>query len=115
MSHVHYQILVHLSECPDRSRSMTSLARLVDISPSRLSHAMSTLESRGWVSRCRDADNGRSVVARLTDVGFAALTEAAPGHVREVRRRVFDRLTSEQIDAMAAIAAVMAGPEPGPI
>ncbi|APU20877.1 MarR family winged helix-turn-helix transcriptional regulator [Actinoalloteichus sp. GBA129-24] len=113
MPHAYYQILVALSECEGRRTSMTNLAGKVGSSPSRLSHAVNRLGARGWVSRHRDQDNRRIVLASLTEQGFAALAAAAPGHVREVRRMIFDRLNPEQLDALAAVTAAMTA-EPGP-
>ena len=43
----------------------------------------------------------------LTDAGFAALADAAPGHVRAVRRYVFDRLSPEQVDQLRQIFATV--------
>ncbi len=34
----------------------------------------------------------------MTDEGFAALVDAAPGHVAAVRKFMIDRLTPEQIE-----------------
>ena len=39
----------------------------------------------------------------ITPAGRSAIELAAPGHVSSVRRLVIDRLTDEQIDALAAI------------
>jgi DNA-binding MarR family transcriptional regulator len=44
----------------------------------------------------------------LTDEGFAALAEAAKGHVEQVRTSVFDALTERQIDQLEQIATRIA-------
>ena len=46
--------------------------------------------------RTPDPADGRYTLATLTDQGQAKVTQAAPGHVREVRRLVFDPLTKTQ-------------------
>ena len=51
MPHAYYEILVRLSEAPDRTMRMTDLARLVRYSKTRLSEAVARLEARGWVAR----------------------------------------------------------------
>jgi DNA-binding MarR family transcriptional regulator len=48
------------------------------------------------VRRTPDPADGRYTLATLTDQGLAKVTEAAPGHVQEVRRLVFDPLTKTQ-------------------
>lgn len=92
----YYAILVTLSEAPDRRMRMSALADAVEGSQSRLSHAVSRLEDRGWVERRRCDSDGRGWYAILTDAGFEALQAAAPGHVECVRRIVFDVLTLQQ-------------------
>jgi DNA-binding MarR family transcriptional regulator len=97
MPHAYYMILAMLSESPGRALTMTELATIVHSSPSRLSHAVNRLEEAGWVRRSKDAEDRRTTIAELTDEGFAALEKAAPGHVAEVRRTLFDPLTREQM------------------
>lgn len=106
----YYQILAMLSEVPGRTLRMSDLAAITQSSQSRLSHAVARLENAGWVRRTRCPDDRRSTLATLTDDGFAVLAAAAPGHVAEVRTRLFDRLTPEQVCQLRDIChAVLAG------
>lgn len=107
----YYEILVRLSEAPGRLLRMSDLAERSLSSRSRISHAVNRLEQRGWVSRCASSDDGRGTVATLTDAGFAALAEAAPGHVTAVREQIFDRLTREQLRQLAEIGEAVLGPD----
>jgi len=99
----HYEILVMLSETPDRSRRMSELADATQSSRSRLSHAVARLEELGWVRRKTCATDRRGQLAVLTDDGFAALQAAAPMHVESVRRHLFDQLSGEQLLALRDI------------
>ncbi|MCW2889488.1 MAG: hypothetical protein QOE54_449 [Streptosporangiaceae bacterium] len=103
MPHAYYMILVMLSEADGRSLRMSDLSAMTNYSQSRLSHAAARLEERGWIRRERSPADKRGSVAVLTDAGFAALAEAAPGHVEEVRRRVFDPLTGDEAGRLHAI------------
>lgn len=116
ISHVYYQILAMLSQAPDEQLRMSELAALTATSPSRLSHAVATLEGRGWVTRCPAETDGRGQLTRLTPAGRAAIEQVAPGHVGEVRRLVFDRLTADEVDQLARIAGKLltAATSPGP-
>lgn len=96
MAHSHYAVLVTLSEAPDRTVRMGELARRLHFSSSRLAHAVTRMEARGWVTRERCADDRRGQLARLTDRGAEALRDAAPGHVALVRRIVFDPLDRDE-------------------
>ena len=103
--HAYYQILALLSDRPDRALRMTDLARLAGTTTSRLSHAVAALEQRGWVCRTSCPTDKRGQLARLTDAGLAVVEAAAPGHVDEVRRLVFDRLTPDEVAQLRTIAA----------
>ena len=104
LPHGYYEILVRLSEAPGRSLRMSELAVASQSSRSRLSHAVARLEERGWVRREVAAEDRRGQVAVLTDEGFAALAEAAPGHVEAVRSYLFDPLTEAQVAQLREIS-----------
>jgi len=99
----HYEILVMLSEAPNRARRMSELADATQSSRSRLSHAVSRLEELGWVKRETCATDRRGQLAVLTDDGFAALEAAAPMHVESVRRHFFDQLSPEELTQLREI------------
>jgi DNA-binding MarR family transcriptional regulator len=103
----YYEILVRLSEAPDHSLRMTQLAEASSSSKSRVSHAVARLEERGWVRRMDCPTDRRGQIAMLTDQGFAALSAAAPGHVEQVRRVLFDALSSEQLGQLDKISAAI--------
>lgn len=109
MPHAYYEILVVLSEAPDRSLRMSELAVKTRSSRSRLSHAVTKLEARGWVRRRDCDDDKRGQFADLTDEGFAALVSAAPGHVETVRTHLFDPLTPQQIEQLRQISDAITG------
>jgi DNA-binding MarR family transcriptional regulator len=98
-----YEILVMLSEAPDRSRRMSELADATQSSRSRLSHAVARLEELGWVRRETCATDRRGQLAVLTDEGFAALETAAPMHVESVRRHFFDQLSPDELTHLSEI------------
>jgi len=94
---VEYQVLAMLSESPERTMRMSSLAEVTNASLSRLSHLVQRLERRGLVRREPDPTDGRFTNAILTEEGFERLREAAPSHVAHVRSLVVDALTPEQL------------------
>jgi DNA-binding MarR family transcriptional regulator len=101
--HTYYEILVRLSEAPDRRLRMSDLADASESSRSRLSHAVARLVTTGWVSRESCPTDRRGAFATLTDAGFKALADAAPAHVESVRKHLFDRLTREQVIQLGEI------------
>lgn len=105
--HAYYEILVQLSEAPKRTLRMSELADRLTSSRSRLSHAVSRLEERGWICREPCADDKRGQLAILTDDGFAALATAAPGHVEAVRTYFLDPLASGDLETLGRISEAM--------
>lgn len=104
-----YEILVCLSEAPARSMRMSELADLVHQSRSRLTHTITRMERDGYIARCCAPDDGRGVNASLTDDGFALLEDAAPSHVRAVRRIFVDAVDPRDFAAIGrAMEAVLA-------
>jgi DNA-binding MarR family transcriptional regulator len=107
ISSAYYEILVQLSEAPDRRMRMSQLADRCLASRSRLSHAVSRLEERGWVAREVCVEDGRGQLAVLTEAGMTALREAAPVHVASVREHLFDQLSPAQIEAVRDIGETL--------
>src|SRR3954468_11013260 len=98
-----YYVLAMLSEAPARTLRMTELARQTNATLPRLSHVVTRLEARGLVERFPCPEDRRATNARLTEVGWAKVREAAPGHVANVRQHVGDALSAEQIDQLAEL------------
>ncbi|WP_328459832.1 MarR family transcriptional regulator [Actinoplanes sp. NBC_00393] len=103
ISHFEYGILAGLSESPDRTLRMSTLARFAEGSLARLSQAVSRLEKRGWVRRRPDPADGRYTLAELTDDGWDKVVATAPGHVEAARTLVFDPLTKAQVGQLREI------------
>jgi DNA-binding MarR family transcriptional regulator len=92
LSFIEYYVLAALSDQPDHTLRLSQLAALANSELSRLSHLITRMEKRGFVRRAPDPSDGRFTMATLTSSGLDHLVEAAPGHVAEVRRLIFDTL-----------------------
>ena len=103
LTHFEYFVVAMLSEAPDRTLRMTTLARRTNATLPRLSHVVQRLENRGLVERFPCPEDGRATNARLTDAGWAAVVDAAPGHVDTVRRLVLDPRTRPQLAQLQRI------------
>jgi len=98
-----YTVLAMLSEEAGRTLQMTALAAASFGSISRLSHAVSRFEKRGWVTKEAGEGSRRHNVVTLTDEGYEALAAAAPTHISEVRRLIFDPLTADEASSLSTI------------
>jgi DNA-binding MarR family transcriptional regulator len=97
MTHFDYLCLAMLSEESDWTSTMSALAARTNASLSRLSHVISKLEKRGWVSRCRSEVSRRVTMVTMSQEGYSRLVEAAPGHVETVRSLIYDGLSENDV------------------
>lgn len=104
MPHTYYEVLVALSEAPEYTLRMSDLATRSRFSRSRLSHAVSKLEAKGWVRRTSCPTDKRGALATLSAEGLAVLQASAPDHVEAVREALFDALSAQQIEELGEIA-----------
>lgn len=100
-----YDILVRLSESPDKCLRMSDLARKTLVSRSRLTHQIDRMERAGLVARRVCDDDGRGLLAVMTDEGWALLQAAAPAHVESVRRHLVDVLSDAEFQQLGAASA----------
>jgi DNA-binding MarR family transcriptional regulator len=101
LSHFEYWVMALLSEAPERRLKLSHLGAQSNASLSRLSHVVTRLQRRGWVSREPCPDDARATYAVLTDAGYDKVVATAPGHVERVRSLVFDGLDDATAEALA--------------
>ena len=97
VTHFEYFTMAMLSEAPDRTLRMTSLASATNSTLPRLSHVVSRLEKRGYVDRAPCPEDRRATNATLTEEGWRKVVATAPGHVDTVRENVIEPLTAEDV------------------
>jgi DNA-binding MarR family transcriptional regulator len=96
LSHAQYEILSRLGSADGGAMRMSDLADVIIVSRSGLTYQITQLERAGLVRREKSPSDDRGVLAALTRAGRAALSCAAPGHVRVVREFLIDALTPAQ-------------------
>ncbi|HEY0188660.1 MAG TPA: MarR family winged helix-turn-helix transcriptional regulator [Cellulomonas sp.] len=97
-----YEVLVRLSEAPDRTLRMSELAGELAHSRSRLTHTVRRMENAGLVERTPCVEDARGVNCTMTPVGWARLVDAAPAHVESVRAHLVDVLTPAELGALGS-------------
>jgi DNA-binding MarR family transcriptional regulator len=103
LSLTEYEILVRLSERPERSMRMAQLADALAHSRSRVTHTVARMQNAGLVSRSTSPEDGRGIVCTLTDAGNALLVEAAHVHVEGVRDYLVDLASTEDFEALGRV------------
>lgn len=110
----HYEFIV-LSTLQREHRAMrlSDLATATNATLPRASKVLTRLEARGIIERIPSPVDKRAVDVALTTVGRRVLVRATPQHFETVRELVLDRLTDEQLDALAdALAPVLEALDP---
>ena len=103
-----YEILVRLSESPERSMRMAQIAESMQHSRSRVTHTVTRMEKAGLITRCAAEGDRRGVEARMTDRGWDLLVEAAPTHVTGVREHFVDLASEQEFAAMGKLMNAVA-------
>ena len=98
-----YEVLVALSEAPEGRLRVFEIADALAWEQSRVSHQLARMQRRGLIAREGCATDARGAFAVLTAAGRAAIEQAAPAHVEQVRQLVFDELSRGQVSALTEI------------
>ncbi len=101
MPHIYFVLLVALYEAPDRRLRAGALADFALISPSRLSHAVRSMEASGWITRERSTADGRGQEVVLTEAGVDAVRRLAPLQQSAVRVPLLGGLSDAEATALA--------------
>jgi DNA-binding MarR family transcriptional regulator len=104
LSEPDYGVLSRLVDLGQGSLRQQTLADSMAWHKSRLSHHLTRMEQRGFVTR-ETGSGGTTVV--ITCVGRAAIDAARPIHAAAVRKHLLDVLTPELRDAVVNIAATI--------
>ncbi|MEO8815590.1 MAG: MarR family transcriptional regulator [Mycobacterium sp.] len=107
LSMYEYLVLAALSETPDRTLQMSDLAYRANSSLSRLSHLISRLQTRGWVTKRPCENDRRASAVMLTVAGENKIRGAAPGHAQLVQELVVEPLSPVQFQQLGEAAATV--------
>lgn len=116
LTNFEHGILFALFSSPDSSLRLSVLASYASCTLSRLSRAVSRLETKGWVRREVDPTDGRFTFGVLTDAGRHKVVESTPAHHALIRHLVFDSISAAQAKSLGSIAGKISatiGPDGG--
>ncbi|HEX2915652.1 MAG TPA: MarR family transcriptional regulator [Chloroflexia bacterium] len=95
-----YDVLVALSEAPDRRLRMHELASRVVLSRSGLTRLVDRLEEQGMLARERITTDRRGASAILTEKGLATLRAAWPVYAGGIKQYFTDLLSDEEVTVL---------------
>jgi DNA-binding MarR family transcriptional regulator len=105
LSNADYSVLALLSEEPGGRMRAYELGQAAGWEKSRLHHQLTRMCARGLIAR--EPHGSRGIDAVITAKGLAVIKRAVPGHAREVRRLLTDRLSPGQLDQLSELAAII--------
>jgi DNA-binding MarR family transcriptional regulator len=102
LSYVQFQLLARLADARGEL-TMTQLADGVVYSRSGLTYQAGLLEKAGLITRGPSSADERATLVTITDNGLALFYRVLPGHIRVVRRLLFDPLTDDDLHHLGDI------------
>jgi DNA-binding MarR family transcriptional regulator len=110
-----YDVLIELNSAPGHRLRMTELGARAVLSRERISRVVDELERAGLVRRERNPDDGRSLLAVITDDGRARLRAAAPTYLAGVERHFGAHVDDDAATIATALGRVIeAAEQPDP-
>lgn len=90
-----FEVLAELTNAPENQLRMRELAKHLLFTRSGATRVIDRLEDAGYVSRTGCNQDGRGVLASLTEAGFEAFEAAAVDYVAALRVHFFGQLRGE--------------------
>ena len=103
LSGADYEVLALLSEHDGDRMPARELRNALGWEKTRLSHQVRRMQADGLVSREPNPADARSTIVCLKPAGRAAIENAAPGHVQDVRRNFVDLFTPAERETLTAL------------
>ena len=113
VSSTEYSVLALLGEAGRRGIRLSELAEQRMMSTAGLSRLADRLEQRDLVERCRVATDGRGYELTLTPAGRSLLRKAWKQQRAGIRRLFLDKLSDDQLRALAGAWESLAAPDDG--
>jgi DNA-binding MarR family transcriptional regulator len=104
-----YEVLAVLAGLPEGGMPAQELGTLLRWEKSRLSHQVRRLQEQGLVARELNPADRRSALIVLLPAGRRAVEDAAPEHVRNVRRHMIDLFTPAELETLASLSERILG------
>ena len=104
-----YEVLLYLSQAPDRQLPMSGLATSTMLTRSGITRLVDGLVTAGWIERVACESDARVSYARLTDVGYSKLRDAGCTHIGSIQRLFLEHFSAAEIDQLAKLLRRLPG------
>jgi DNA-binding MarR family transcriptional regulator len=108
-----YEVLLYLSQAPDRRLPMSVLATSTMLTRSGITRLVDGLVAGGLIERVACDNDARVSYARLTDAGYERLREAGCTHIAGIQRLFLEHFSPAEINELAALLSRLPGAQQG--
>jgi DNA-binding MarR family transcriptional regulator len=104
-----YEVLLYLSQEPERKLPMSALAESTMLTRSGITRLVDGLVANGLIERVSCPNDARVSYAQLTDAGYEKLRDAGCTHVASIRKLFLEHFTADEIDQLASLLGRLPG------
>ena len=104
-----YEVLLALSDAPERRLRRVDLAAKVLLTQGGVTRLLEPLERQGLVTRAASPDDRRVTYAELTDAGRRRLSAARRTHHRDIQALFAQHFDAGELDELDSLLARLPG------
>ena len=104
-----YEVLLYLSQAPERKLPMSALAESTMLTRSGITRLVDGLVAGGLIERVSCPSDARVSYAHLTDAGYEKLRHAGCTHVASIRAMFLEHFTPEETEQLASLLSRLPG------
>jgi DNA-binding MarR family transcriptional regulator len=104
-----YEVLLYLSQAPERKLPMSALAESTMLTRSGITRLVDGLVAGGLIERVSCHSDARVSYAQLTDAGYEKLRQAGCTHVASIHAMFLEHFTPEEIGQLASLLSRLPG------
>jgi DNA-binding MarR family transcriptional regulator len=104
-----YEVLLYLSQAPQRKLPMSALAERTMLTRSGITRLIDGLVDGGLIERVSCPSDARVSYAHLTDAGYEKLREAGCTHVASIRKLFLEHFSADEVEQLASLLSRLPG------
>jgi len=104
-----YEVLLYLSQAPERKLPMSALAESTMLTRSGITRLIDGLVACELIERISCPGDARVSYAHLTDAGYDKLREAGDTHVASIRKLFLEHFSAEETEQLASMLSRLPG------
>jgi DNA-binding MarR family transcriptional regulator len=108
-----YEVLLFLSQAPERKLPMSGLAESTMLTRSGITRLVDGLVETGLIERVSCKSDARVSYAQLTDAGYEKLRKCGYTHIASIRRLFLAHFTPEETELLAGLLSRLPGAQGG--